>query len=106
MSNGQVEHANGLVLQGMKRRVSDRLTTSEKTWVLELRTVPCALRITASRATDESPFFLVYGAKAMVLIEIELHSPRVELYDKEEKLERKRDNLNVTMLKNKEIGSC
>ena len=47
-SNGQVERANSLVLQGIKKRVYDRLMAHRKAWVIELPTVLWAIRTTAS----------------------------------------------------------
>jgi transposase InsO family protein len=38
-SNGQVERANGIVLQGIKTRVYDRLMSHDKKWVEELPSV-------------------------------------------------------------------
>ena len=36
MTNGQVEHANGIILQGIKTRIFDRLSAYDKKWVDEL----------------------------------------------------------------------
>ena len=63
MTNGQVERANGIILQGIKTHIFDRLSAYDKKWVQELTTILWAVRITANRATGETPFFLVYGAK-------------------------------------------
>jgi len=38
-------------------------------------------RTTPSRATGETPFFLVYGAEACLPPEIHLGSPRVQAFD-------------------------
>jgi len=66
MTNGQVERANGIILQGIKTRIFDRLSAYDKKWVKELPTVLWAVRTTANRATGEMPFFLVYGAEAVL----------------------------------------
>jgi transposase InsO family protein len=58
-SNGQVERANGMVLQGIKARVFDRLQPYARRWVQELPSVLWSLRTTPSRATGQSSFFLV-----------------------------------------------
>nr|AAX92783.1 retrotransposon protein, putative, Ty3-gypsy sub-class [Oryza sativa Japonica Group]ABA93327.1 retrotransposon protein, putative, Ty3-gypsy subclass [Oryza sativa Japonica Group] len=70
MSNGQVERANGMVLQGIKARVFDRLHPYAGKWVEQLPSVLWSLRTTPSRATGQSPFFLVYGAEAMLPSEV------------------------------------
>ena len=94
-SNGQVERANNLVLQGMKRRIYDRLSAHRKAWVTELPTVLWAIRTTASQATGETPFFLVYEAEAMLPHELELRSSRVELYADKDEPSRREDALNA-----------
>ncbi len=76
MSNGQVERANGMVLQGIKARVFDRLHPYAGKWVEQLPSVLWSLRTTPSRATGQSPFFLVYGAEAMLPSEVEFESLR------------------------------
>nr|ABA97641.2 transposon protein, putative, unclassified [Oryza sativa Japonica Group] len=65
-SNGQVERANGIVLQGIKTRVYDRLMSHDKKWVEELPSVLWAVRTTPTTSNKETPFFLVYGSKAML----------------------------------------
>ena len=39
-TNGQVEHANGMVLQGLKPMIFNRLKKFGGRWVAELPTVP------------------------------------------------------------------
>ena len=69
-SNGQVERANGMVLQGIKTRVFDRLKPYAGKWAKELPSVLWALRTSPSRATGESPFFLTYGSEVVLPIEL------------------------------------
>jgi transposase InsO family protein len=42
-TNGQVEHANGMILQGLKPRIFDRLNKSGRKWVQELPAVVWSL---------------------------------------------------------------
>nr|AAS07078.1 putative polyprotein [Oryza sativa Japonica Group] len=65
-SNGQVKRANGIVLQGIKTRVYDRLMSHDKKWVEELPSVLWAVRTTPTTSNKETPFFLVYGSEAML----------------------------------------
>jgi ribonuclease HI/transposase InsO family protein len=58
-TNGQVERANGMILQGLKPRIFDRLNKSGRKWLQELPAVVWSLRTTPSRATGLTPFFLV-----------------------------------------------
>jgi ribonuclease HI len=63
MSNGQVERANDMILQGLKPRIYNELNKFGKRWMKELPSVVWSLRTTPSRATGFTPFFLVYGPR-------------------------------------------
>ena len=65
-TNGQVEHANGMVLQGLNPRIFNRLNKFGRQWVTELPMVLWSLRTTPSRTTGYTPFFMVYGSEAMM----------------------------------------
>jgi hypothetical protein len=80
-TNGEVERANGMILQGLKARIFDRLSKSGRKWLQELPAVMWSLRTTSSRATGFTPFFLVYGAEAILPTDLEYRSPRVKSYD-------------------------
>jgi transposase InsO family protein len=81
MTNGQVERANATILQGLKPRIYNDLNKFGKRWIKELPSVVWSLRTTPSRATNFSPFFLVYGAKAILPTDLEYGSPRTKAYD-------------------------
>ncbi len=83
-SNGQVERANGMVLQGIKSRVFDRLKPYAGKWARELPSVLWALRTSPSRATGESSFFLTYGSEAVLPTELEFGSPRVRNFNEKQ----------------------
>ena len=57
------------------------LDSAKGRWPEELVEVLWAYRCTPQSATNESPFSLVYGADAMIPIEIGEPSMRRELYD-------------------------
>jgi hypothetical protein len=65
-TNGQVERANDMILQGLKPRIFDRLNKSGRKWLQELPSVVWSLRTTLSKATGFTPFFLIYGAEAVL----------------------------------------
>jgi hypothetical protein len=71
-ANGQVECSNGLIFDGLKKRLSDK--NSKKGG---LRTQP-------SKATGQSPFFLVYGSEVILPADVMWKSPRLEMFDKGE----------------------
>jgi transposase InsO family protein len=75
MTNGQVECANGIIPQGIKTRIFYRLSAYDKKWIEELYTVLWEVRTTTNRATGETPFFLMYGAEAVIPPEVRLKSP-------------------------------
>jgi transposase InsO family protein len=56
-TNGQVEWANDMILQGLKPRIFDRLNKSSRKWLQELSAVMWSLRTSPSRATRFSLFF-------------------------------------------------
>ena len=64
--NGQVERANGLILQGLKARIFDPIEKYGAKWLQELPRVVWGLRTQRSRATGYSPFFMVYGFEAVL----------------------------------------
>ena len=47
-TNGQVERANGMILQGLKPKIFNRLDKIEKRWLKELSVVIWSLRTSQS----------------------------------------------------------
>ncbi len=94
MSNGQVERSNGMVLQGIKARVFDRLRPYAGKWVDQLPSILWSLRTTPSWATGQSPFFLVYGAEAMLPSGVEFESLRFRNFNEERYEEGRVDDIN------------
>jgi transposase InsO family protein len=93
-TNGQVEWTNGMILQGLKPRIFDRLNKSGRKWLQELSAVVWSLRTTPSRATGFTPFFLVYGAEAILPTDLEYGSPRVKNYDEGANQRAREDSLD------------
>ena len=69
-TNGQVEQANGLIMSGIKPGLVRSLTKSDTHWVEELDSVLWRLRTTPNRTTGFTPFFMVYGAEAVLPCDI------------------------------------
>jgi transposase InsO family protein len=80
-SIGQTERANAEILRGLKTRTYDCLKKHGANWVSELSSVLWGNQTTPSRATGETPFFLVYGAEACLPSEIIMGSPRVQAFE-------------------------
>jgi hypothetical protein len=94
-SNGQVECANAEILKGLQTRTNDGLKKHVKKWIDEL---PCALwgnRTSPSRATGEMPFFMVYGAEAVLPPEVTMGSLHVKTYDEAMQDQLWREDINL-----------
>ena len=83
-SNGQVERSNGLILGGLKPRLQAPLQRAAGAWAEELPCVFWSLRTTPNRSTGFTPFFMVYGAEAVLRTDILHDSPRVAAYEEED----------------------
>nr|CAH66815.1 OSIGBa0093K19.2 [Oryza sativa] len=93
-SNGQVERANAEILKGLKTKTFNILKKHGDSWIEELPAVLWANRTTPSRATGETPFFLVYGAEAVLPSELTLRSPRATMYCEADQNQLHRDDLD------------
>jgi hypothetical protein len=79
-ANGQVERANGMIIEGLKIRLYDENSKEGEKWIHKLPHVIWGLRTQPSKATGQNPFFLIYGSKAIFPANIMWKSPRVEMY--------------------------
>jgi hypothetical protein len=61
-----VERANAEILKGLKTRTYDGLKKHGSKWIDELSCALWGNRTSPSRATGETPFFMVYGAEAVL----------------------------------------
>nr|CAH66197.1 OSIGBa0148D14.3 [Oryza sativa] len=93
-SNGQVERANAEILKGLKTKTFNILKKHGDSWIEELPAVLWANRTTPSRATGETPFFLVYGTEAVLPSELTLRSPRATMYCEADQDQLRRDDLD------------
>jgi hypothetical protein len=89
-----VERANGMILQGLKPRIFDRLNKSGRKWLQELPSIVWSLRTTPSRAMGFTLFFLVYGAEAILPTDLEYGSPRVQRYGEGTNQRAREDSLD------------
>jgi hypothetical protein len=94
-SNGQVEKANGLILAGIRPRLVEPLECSTGCWVEELPSVLWNLRTTPNHSVGFTPFFLIYGAEAVLPTDIEFNTPRVVQYAQEQAKEPREDGINL-----------
>jgi transposase InsO family protein len=82
-TNGQVERANGMILQGLKPRIFNQLNKFSRRWLAKLPSVIWSLRTTPSRATGLMPFFMIYGSEAVLPMDLEYGAPRIRAYDEQ-----------------------
>jgi transposase InsO family protein len=94
MTNGQVERANDMILQGLKPRIYNDLNKFARRWMKELPSVVWSLRMTPSRAMGFTPFFLVYGAEATLPTDLEYGSSRTRAYDDRSNQTSREDSLD------------
>jgi transposase InsO family protein len=80
-ANGQVERANGMVLDALKKRLHDATNSKGGKWIKELPNALWGLRTQSSNPTGQSPYFLVYGSEAILPTDVMRDSPSVEQYD-------------------------
>jgi hypothetical protein len=94
-TNGQVEKASGLICNGIKKRLLAPLEKAKHAWLDDLPSVLWSLKTTPNVATQETPFFLVHGAEAVLLVENTHEAPRIAAYDETTSTEALQDNLDV-----------
>ena len=63
------------------KRIFDSTSKKGGKWLAELLMVISGLRTQPSKATGQTPFFLVYGSEAILPADIMWKSPRLEMYD-------------------------
>jgi hypothetical protein len=92
--NAQVERTNDMVLQGIKDHIFDDASQYATWWLAELPHMIRGLRTQVSLATGYSPFFLVYGSKAVLPIDLAFGAPRIQQYKEGTTKETRKVNLN------------
>jgi hypothetical protein len=80
-ANGQIERANRMVLDALKKRLHDAANTKGGKWIKELPNALWGLRTQPTKLTGQSPYFLVYGSEAILPADVMWESPAVEQYD-------------------------
>jgi transposase InsO family protein len=94
-TNGQVKKTNGLICNGIKKRLLAPLEKAKHAWVDELPSMLWSLRTTPNAANQETPFFLVHGAEAALLVEITHQAPRIAPYDETTSTEALQDDIDA-----------
>jgi hypothetical protein len=92
--NGQIERANGMVLQALKERIYDDASNYATRWLAELPHVIWGLKTQVSSATGFSPFFLVYGSEAVLPTDVAFGAPQIQFYEEGEAEQTRRIDLD------------
>jgi hypothetical protein len=82
-------------MQWYKKRLLAPLKKAKHAWVDELPYVLWSLRTTPNAATQERPLFLVYGAEAMLLVDITHEAPRIATYNESTSNEALQDDVDA-----------
>jgi hypothetical protein len=72
-----------MIPDALKKRLYRENDKAPRRWLKELPAVVWGLRTQPSRNTGTSPYFMVYGAEAVLHVDIAFRSPRVENFDKD-----------------------
>jgi hypothetical protein len=70
-----------MVLDALKKRLHDAASSEGGKWIKELPNALWGLRTQPYKPTGQSPYFLVYGSKAILPADVIWNSPAVEQYD-------------------------
>jgi hypothetical protein len=80
-TNVHVKKSNSLIYNGINKRLLAPLEKIKARLVDELSSVLWSLRTMPNAAIQETPFFLVHGAKVVLLVKITHEAPRISTYD-------------------------
>jgi hypothetical protein len=94
LCNGQVKRASSMVLQALKGCIYDDASNYATRWLAELPHVIWGLRTQAIYATGFSPFFMVYGSKAILPTDVAFGAPRIQFYEEGEAEQTRRIDLD------------
>jgi hypothetical protein len=82
-------------MQWYKEEAIGALEKAKHAWVDELPSVLWSHRTTPNAATQETPFFLVHSAEAVLLVEITHEVSRIATYDESTSSEALQDDVDT-----------
>jgi hypothetical protein len=103
-ANGQVERANGVILDALKKRLYKKNDKASGRRLKDLPAVVWGLRTQPSRNTGASPYFMVYGTEVVLPADITFRSPRVENFYEDRSDEA--HELEVNCSEERRLDSC
>src|SRR3954471_16380459 len=78
-TNGQAETANKSILTALKKKLDDK----KGRWAEEIPSILWSYRTTYKEATGETPYRMTYGVEAVIPLEVQMSSLRLEHFDEE-----------------------
>ncbi|XP_015953775.1 uncharacterized protein LOC107478141 [Arachis duranensis] len=90
-TNGQVESANRIILQGLKKKLDE----AKGEWADLIPEILWSYNTSIQSATGETPFKLVYGAEALIPVEVSVPTLRTDLYDQSNNLQARAAELDL-----------
>ena len=97
-ANGQVERANDMILDALKKRLYRENNKALGRWIKELPAVVWGLRTQPSHNMSVSLYFMVYGAEAILSTNVSFVSPRVDILTRTPQMDP--ENLKSTAQRN------
>ncbi|XP_024175510.1 uncharacterized protein LOC112181372 [Rosa chinensis] len=76
-TNGQVEAVNKIIKKILKKKLDD----AKGLWASKLPEVLWVIRTTTIEATGETPFCMVFGSEAVLPIETQIPSTKIQYFD-------------------------
>jgi transposase InsO family protein len=77
-ANGQVERANGMIIEALRKKVFNKSEKLAGKWIREQPYVVWSLRTQPSKALHGNiPFFMVYGSEAVLPADLIFRAPRL-----------------------------
>ena len=70
-----------MVLQGLKPCIFEQLNKYAERWVAEVPAILWSLRMTLNRSIGFTPFFLAYGAEAVLPSDLDHSASRVKAFN-------------------------
>ena len=92
-----------MTIRTLKAALKTKLENLKRKWVEYLPEVLWAYRTTRRSATQETPFALAFGTKAVAPVEVGLKSPRIEFTNTKHNKEILRLNLNLLEEKREQV---
>jgi hypothetical protein len=110
-ANGQVERANGMIQEALRKKVFDKSEKLAGKWIRELPYVVWSLRTQPSRALHGNTlFFIVYGSEVVLPADLIFGAPRITFESIAEaestRLEEERLNIVIQSARYQQILRC